>query len=347
MFDEEDALDCLELMETFNYYQKFSVMKGVEASFFDAGHILGSTWVELVFQPLPEWGRSRPVVVVFSGDVGHGQTPMLAPPDRPERADFLILESTYGDRLHSGASAQEQLSQAVEEVIRERSTLVIPAFAIQRCQDLAYLFEEMHVQGQIEPVSVFLDSPMACRAIDVYHEYFDYLSHQAGETLQARGRLLRYPFLQQCLKGYQSRAILQTPPPRVVISASGMAEGGRVLHHLRHHLPEPRDHVLMAGFQCPGTRGRQLLDGAAAVEIDGLQVPVRARISSLDGLSGHADWRQIDDWLKDLEQAPEHTMLVHGDGPALEAQKQRLQQRGWQVEAPFYGQQVSLCGFSV
>lgn len=177
LYDEKDARKTLDLMRTRPYYESLQVMAGVRAIFRDAGHILGSAWVELEFQPLPECPQQEPVVVVFSGYVGKGSAPMLASPDRPERADFLILESTYGDRQHSGASASDQLAEAVRRVRRDRSTLVIPAFAIQRCQDLAYLFEGLLEEDRIEPVSVFLDSPMACRAVEVYEDFPDYLSH--------------------------------------------------------------------------------------------------------------------------------------------------------------------------
>ena len=343
LYDEEDAKDALELMVTQPYYEKFEVLPGVRATFRDAGHILGSAWVELEFQPLPDWPRQESVVVVFSGDVGRGSAPMLAPPDRPERADFLVLESTYGAHRHSGAVAAEQLAESVARVRKDLSTLVIPAFAIQRSQDLAYLFEGLLADGEIEPTSVFLDSPMACRALHVYEEYPDYLSYQAGSMLNEHGRLLRYPFLQACLHSRQSRAILDFRPPRVVISASGMAQGGRVLHHLRHHLPEPDSLILMAGYQCPGTRGRELMEGADQVEIDGRQVPVRARVEMLDGLSGHADYLELEDWLADLRQSPARTYLVHGDEPSLSAQQSRLQQqRGWQVEVPRHQQEFVL-----
>lgn len=341
MFDEEDAKDALEFVETRNYYEPFAVVPGVSATFLDAGHILGSAWVELEFQPLPEWPEQRPIRVVFSGDIGTGQAPMLAPPDRPQRADFLVLESTYGDRLHSGASARDQLAQAVATVRQKRSTLIIAGFAIQRCQDLAYLFEEL--APEVASLPVFLDSPMACRAVEVFEEYPDYMRRAVGEALNRRGRLLRYPFLELCLTARQSRSIWDLLPPKVVISASGMCEGGRVLHHLRQHLPDPSSHLLLAGFQCPGTRGHALLQGAPQVEIDGFQVPVRCHIDSLDGLSGHADYAQLGRWLDDLNQAPQITFLVHGDESGLTAQQQRLrQERGWQVEVPRSGQEFVL-----
>ncbi len=333
-FDETDALDALDQLKARPYATRFSVMPGVQATFYNAGHVLGSAWVELEFDPLPEWPEQRPVVVVFSGDIGREGHAMLAPAQRPLRADFLVLESTYGDRLHPPLRAGEQLAAAVNEARKRRSTLLIPAFALQRSHDLVYLFEELLMQQRIEPISLFLDSPMACKALDVYHDYPDYLSPEAADKLEQSDLLLRYPYFRCCLAAAQSRQIMEFSPPRVIISASGMAEGGRILNHLRRFLPDPDAQLLFSGFQCPGTRGRALLDGATSVNIDGEQVEVRCQIDYLEGLSGHADYQELAEWLGQLEQPPRITFLVHGDEPARASQQARLIQQGWKAECP-------------
>jgi metallo-beta-lactamase family protein len=342
-YDPEDALDALDLMESHPYYESCPVLPGVRVTFFDAGHILGSAWLEIQFDPLPSWNLDRPVRLVFSGDLGRGTGSMLAAPDMPEVADFLVLESTYGNRLHSKTPATEQLARAVQRNTDNGSTLIIPAFAVQRCQDLAYLFEDLLHQKLIDPVSVFLDSPMAARAVQLFEEYPDYLSPAAGQHLQSSGRLLRYPFLRICETAALSRSIYDFAPPRVIISASGMVEGGRVLHHLRRHLSDPSTSILLAGYQCEGTRGWKLQQGHSELEIDGQLFRVRASIDSLDGLSGHADYAEIEEWLADLEQPPRTTFLVHGDPDSLEGHRNRLCQRpGWQVEIPQHRQQFVL-----
>lgn len=338
LFSDEHAQQALQLMEACRYYKQYEVFPGVGVTFFDAGHILGSAWLEVEFDPLPSWPEQRPIRVVFSGDLGRGLSPLLAAPDRPDRADFLILESTYGGRLHGSVNANNQLIEAVERVQRKRSTLVIPAFAVQRTQDIAYLFESLGVGN----ISVYVDSPMAAKAIRVFERYPDYLSKKAGQLLNEREQLLCYQHLRVCETSEQSRAILNFKPPRVIISASGMAEGGRVLHHLRHHLPDARSTILMAGYQCEGTRGWQLLNGDAYLDIDGRSIPVRAEIESLDGLSGHADYAEITDWLSELDRPPLGTFLVHGDEESLEAQRHRLSQRGWQVDVPEHRQRFEL-----
>ncbi|MFN8609086.1 MAG: MBL fold metallo-hydrolase [Vulcanimicrobiota bacterium] len=338
LYSEEHAATALELMEGCNYYKQYELTPGVGVTFFDAGHILGSAWLELEFDPLPDWPRQQPVRVVFSGDLGRGLGPMLAAPDRPERADFLILESTYGGRLHSRVGAAGQLEAAVEQTRRRRSTLVIPAFAVQRSQDIAYLFETLEVGN----VALYIDSPMAARAIRVFERFPDYLSTRAGQLLNQYDRLLRYPHLRICETTEQSRSILNHRPPRVIVSASGMAEGGRVLHHLRHHLPDARSKILLAGYQCEGTRGWQLQCGDPYLDIDGRSIPVRAEVESLDGLSGHADYAEIGQWLSELEEPPQTTFLVHGDEESLTAQQERLSRQGWRVEVPEHRQRFVL-----
>lgn len=333
-FDENDALDALDQLQALSYATPFSVMPGVQATFYNAGHILGSAWVELEFAPLPEWPEQRPVVVVFSGDIGREGHSMLAPPQRPGRADFLVLESTYGDRLHAPIQAGEQLAAAVNLARKRRSTLLIPAFALQRSHDLVYLFEDLLEQKKIEPISLFLDSPMACKALDVYHDFPDYLSPEAADKLEQSDLLLRYPYFRCCLAAAQSRQIMEFSPPRVIISASGMAEGGRILNHLRRFLPDPEAQLLFSGFQCPGTRGRALLDGASSVDIDGQRVEVHCQIDYLEGLSGHADYQELGEWLSQLERPPQTTFLVHGDEPARASQQARLGEKGWDARCP-------------
>ena len=334
LFSDEDAQQALGLMEGCRYYKQYEVIPGVGVTFFDAGHILGSAWLEVEFDPLPDWPEQRPVRVVFSGDLGRGSSPLLADPDRPYQADFLILESTYGGRRHSRVSPVQQLQEAVERVQRQRATLVIPAFAVQRSQDIAYLFESMPVGN----ISLYIYSPMAAKAIRVFERYPDYLNKKAGRLLNEYDRLLRYPHLRVCETSEQSRSILNFRPPRVIVSASGMAEGGRVLHHLRHHLPDSRSSILLAGYQCEGTRGWQLQCGDPYLDIDGRSIPVRAEVESLDGLSGHADYAEVSDWLSELDAPPQATFLVHGDEESLQAQQLRLSQRGWRVEIPEHRQ---------
>lgn len=337
-YSEEDAWQALDLFRDVPYYQEFSPGEGVTVIFRDAGHILGSAWLEVVLQPLSGWNRSEPVHLVFSGDIGRGHDGLLMAPDRPRRADFLILESTYGDRLHPPPeSAARQLAECVRSLDSRHSTLLIPAFAVQRSQDLCWMLEELFNQDEIPLYPVFLDSPMAVKATEVFSHYPDYLGSSAGRRVEQRQPLLGYPDLRLCLRAHQSREIQWEAPPKIVISASGMLEGGRILHHLRQHLSRTQDLVLLSGYQCEGTRGYQLQRGAETLEIDGLSVSVRAQVESLGGFSGHADHSELQNWLGRLEQPPQRTFLVHGEPQALEAHRQRLAANWNQsVEVPEY-----------
>jgi metallo-beta-lactamase family protein len=343
IYDREDALDALEQMRACEYDLTYDVVEGVTVRFRDSGHILGSAWLELTFQPLPGWPEQRPIVLVFSGDVGRGNGPLLEPADKPTRADFLVLESTYGNRLHPADEPLDQLADIINEITDNPGVLVIPAFAVQRTQELALMIEELWLKRRIDPIDVFIDSPLAVRSTRVFEEFPDYLSAEAERKVNDTGKLLGYKYLHLCETVEQSRAIDTYRWPVVIISASGMVEGGRVLHHLKRYLPDTRAQVLLAGYQCEGTRGHALQNGATELELIGRIIPVRAKVSSLEGMSGHADYRELGDWLSDLESAPQRTFLIHGDPDALQAHKERITERsGWNVEIPDHQQEIVL-----
>lgn len=339
----DDAYDTLDLLKGCEFDQIYPIAPGVRVTFRNSGHIIGSAWLELEFDPLPDWNREQPVTVVFSGDVGRGNSPLLDDPVRPTKADFLVMESTYGDRLHPETPPSEMLADVINEVSDDGSVLIIPAFAVQRTQDVAAMIEALWRARRIDSLDVYIDSPMAVRATRVYEEYPDFLNPVAARRVQKTNRLLTYPYLNLCESAHESRQIGRSRRPQIIISASGMAEGGRVLHHLARHLPDPNVQILLAGYQCEGTRGYQLQNGIRQVEIRRYDVPVRARVRTLGGLSGHADYSELKDWLSDLQTPPERTFLVHGDTSSLTAQSARINaQPGWSASAPSHGQRVVL-----
>jgi metallo-beta-lactamase family protein len=343
LYSMDDAYDTLDLLRGCEYDQAYPVVAGVEVIFRNAGHIIGSSWLELKFEPLACWNRDRSVTVVFSGDVGRGHSPLLDDPVRPTEADFLILESTYGDRLHPDTPPSRLLADAINQAFEDRSVLVIPAFAVQRTQDVAAMIESLWRKREIDSVDVYIDSPMAVRATRVYEEYPDFLNPVAARRIQKSNRLLTYPYLFLCESAYESRQIGRNRRPQVIISASGMVEGGRVLHHLARQLPDPKSQVVLAGYQCEGTRGFQLQSGQRQVEIRGYDIPVRATVSTLHGLSGHADYRELKIWLSDLVTPPLQTFMVHGDLSSLQAQAARINsQPGWSALVPKHGERVLL-----
>jgi len=340
LYDENDALNALKFFRPIAYNQKFQVLPGIQVTYHDAGHILGSAWLELELTPA---GASRPTRLVMSGDLGRLDAPILRDPMALVACDYLILESTYGDRLHSNEPVGPRLAALVGDTVKQKGVLVIPAFAVERSQELLYVLGELYAQREIARLPIFLDSPMAAGATKIFEKYRDCYDEEARERTLLNGGLLSYRKLKICETIADSKKIHRTPTPFVVVSASGMATGGRVLHHLQRYLPDPRNTVLLAGFQAPGSRGWRLQNGEPSLRIFGEDVPVRARVERLDGFSGHADYRQINQWLGALTQAPKKVFLVHGEPPSLEAQRQRIDSwPGWSAHVPDYQEIVEL-----
>lgn len=338
LYDDHDVAATLPLLREIGYGHKFEVVPGIQATFHEAGHILGSAWLELV---LSDEGKT--VRLVMSGDLGRENAAILRDPEPPVDCDYMVVESTYGDRLHDAEPIGPRLALAVQQTIRKRGVLVIPAFAVERAQELIYILGELAAQHQIVHVPVFLDSPMAAEACHIFERHRECFDHEAAERSRFAGGLLTYRKLKICASSAQSKEIFGNRPPYVVISASGMAEGGRVLHHLRRSLPNPRDTVLLVGFQAEHTRGWHLQNGAPSLRIFGEEIPVRAKVDFLDGFSGHADYAQVNRWLKQLPRPPKKLLLVHGEPPALQAQQTRINSwPGWNAQIPEPGQIVPL-----
>lgn len=329
-----DAEQAIRRLTGHKYNQEFPVVEGVTGCFVEAGHILGSAWLRLDF--------SNGKRLIFSGDLGRYDAPILRDPESPERTDYLILESTYGDRLHAETDPSEGLHEAVCETIARNGVLVIPAFAVERTQEVVYMLEDLIRGKDIPKIPVFIDSPMAVRATRLFKEYTQYWDEEASRLLEMGQHVFQYENLRLCESVEESKSIQRQQPPFIVISASGMATGGRILHHLKHYLPDPRNKVLLVGYQSVGTRGWRLQQGEEEIKIHGDWIPVRAEVSKLEGFSGHADYGEIDRWLRGFSTPPQRTFLTHGDPEALLAQELRLKERGWEVHAPEHLEEVQL-----
>jgi metallo-beta-lactamase family protein len=303
LYETADAEAALRLLEARSYGVPFPVGEsGTTALFRRAGHILGSATVELGVA-----GRR----VVFSGDLGRSQRPILRDLERVPEADVLLVESTYGDRTHT-PHPEETLATLLNETADQRRVLLVPAFAVGRTQDLIWWIRQLEEEKRIPVLPVFIDSPMAIEVTDIYarhpeeHDGAMVAANQDGYGLRTgEFRLVHRP--------EESRALNAKGGPMVIISASGMATGGRVLHHLAHRLPDERTTVLLPGFQAAGTRGRSLQDGARELRIHGRSVPVHAKVVALDGLSAHADRDEILAWLRGFRRPPRQTWVVHGE----------------------------------
>lgn len=323
LFTRQEAEECLKLLEPVSYACAFPVTGGVRASFARAGHIVGSASVALDL----DGGR-----LTFSGDIGRPQDPIMKPPEPIGSIDYLVVESTYGDRRHATEPVAEGLRSVVEEALASGGTVVIPAFAVGRAQSILHLLAELMHRGKLPNVPVFLDSPMAIDATSIYREHVEEhgLSREDCARMCSIARYAR--------TSDDSKAIDASTGPMIVVSASGMATGGRVLHHLKRFLPDARNTVLLVGYQSAGTRGRALLDGTEELKIHGQYVPVRARVRKLDGLSAHADYREIVEWLRQSKVRPRRVFVTHGEPAAADAMRRRLHDElGFDAVVPDHG----------
>ena len=331
LYTEEDAAEALSRFTTAEFGKKVEVVKGIEIEFINAGHLLGSSYV-LVTRSDKSGGR-----ILFGGDLGRYSRPILPDPSPGVDADVLLLESTYGDRVHPAEDNGETLARIITATFARRGKLIIPAFAVGRVEDLLYWLFRLEDEGRLEKVPIYVDSPMAIKGIAFYDARTDELDK---EIVSMRRKLPRFTSVNSAL---ESKALVERDASSVIIASSGMATGGRVVHHLFAGLPDPRNTVLFVGFQAAGTRGRQLVDGARHVKIFGQHVPVHARIEKIDGMSSHADAGEMVRWLRTFPRAPKTTYLVHGEIVAQDALKLRItKELGWNVEIPSHGQKVDV-----
>jgi metallo-beta-lactamase family protein len=337
LYRVEDAEQSLTLLRPTRVGEPVEVAEGVSLEFGRVGHILGSASARLSFRTN---GRERNLL--DSGDLGRYDRPILKDPEPAKGADWLLIESTYGNRIHAKHS-ELVLRDLIQETARRGGCLIIPAFAVGRTQELIYFIRKMEDEGQIPILPVHVDSPMGLEATEIYCRHTDEhdfemtrLRNEEDCPISSRQMVVhRTP--------EQSKSINTIKGPLVIISASGMATGGRVLHHLKQRLPDPNTTVLFAGYQAEGTRGRLLQDGVREIKLLGEIVPVRARIEVVDGFSAHADQGEILRWLRTFNRAPLMTYIVHGEPPAANALAELIRERlKWKVELAKHQQVVPL-----
>ena len=331
LYTEEDAAEALSRLRPKAFNTKISVTKDIEIEFINAGHLLGSSYV-LTTRKDKTGGR-----ILFGGDLGRFGRPILPDPSPGVAADVLLIESTYGDRIHPAEDDGATLAGIITETFARKGKVIIPAFAIGRVVELLYWLFKLEDEDRLPRLPIYVDSPMAIKGIAYYSARTDELDK---EIIEMRRKLPRFTSINSAA---ESKALVSNDAPAVIIASSGMATGGRVVHHLFAGLPDSRNTVLFVGFQAAGTRGRQLVDGAQHVKMYGQHVPVHARIEKIDGMSSHADAGEIIRWLRTFPRAPKTTYLVHGEIIAQEALKLRItKELGWNVEIPSHGQKVDL-----
>ena len=336
LYTEKDAFATLELLRPgVNTGEPFGVAAGVTAAFGISGHILGSS---LVLVEIQDAGADRAGRrILFSGDLGHYNQPILRDPVSPYNCDYLLIESTYGDRLHDPENPKDALKRIINEAQRN-SPVLIPAFAVGRTQEIIYLIRELEDEKSIPVLPVCVDSPMALASTKAYANRTEEQDEDYASVLRRPQHPLRTHSMLACSSRQESKQLNDAKGARVIISASGMMTGGRVLHHAMRLLPDPNATLVFVGFQAAGTRGRRILNGEKEVKLLGQWVPVRCRIERISSFSAHADWKEILHWLEGMQSPPRRTFVTHGEPVAASAMAEHIRKRfGWEVTVPSYG----------
>lgn len=382
LYDEDDAKAALEMLRPVaNDGHAVDVCEGFKASFMVAGHIMGASLVLVemtgVRTPL---SASPPAAkndveaasafgpadssmtdassdaeaasvrtgasalrFLFSGDLGHYDQPIVKDPAPPPDCDYLMCESTYGNRLHGDDSSEEQMARIINEAAKRNGPILIPAFAVGRTQEVLYIIRELEEQKRIPILPVVVDSPMAAQATQVYNRWHEEHDREYASILAHKRHPLRTASMSTAATRDESKRLNNMHGPRIIISASGMLTGGRVLHHAIRILPDEDATIVFVGYQAAGTTGRRVVDGAHEVRIMKQTVPVRCHVERVEGFSAHADWQGVLRWLSGLHHPPKLVFTTHGEPEAAEAMAQHIRDKfGWKVEIPYYGETVEL-----
>ncbi|HLT50777.1 MAG TPA: MBL fold metallo-hydrolase, partial [Arenibacter sp.] len=320
LYTLEEAKKAIDIFQS-NEKDKWTVLsKNIRFKFGYNGHIIGSTFIELEV-----FGK----IFVFSGDVGRIKDPILAAPDRPIWADYLFVESTYGNKLHPEEDVEGILVELVHKAINERGNLIIPSFAVERLQSLMYTLWQLYKKNKIPNIPIFIDSPMGNNVLSVFETFSEWHKLSIKEYRQMCDHF-------EIITSYADTwKTIDDPRPKIVIAGSGMVTGGRVLTYLRQLIDKASTSVLLVGYQAEGTRGRQLYEGAHEIKLFGKYYPVKANIRHLESLSAHADQNELLDWMKSIKNVPETVFLIHGEPLALDAFRVKIEfAQGWRVHIP-------------
>ncbi len=328
LYTEADAEACLKYFEVQRVDDPFEPVQGVTANFRPSGHLLGAASIRL---------QTNSTSITFSGDVGRSNDLLMNPPAPLEPAHYLVLESTYGDRSHPNVDMETEIGSHLAAACQRKATIVVPAFAVGRAQLLLLLISRLKAKGVIPDVPVFLDSPMAIDATWLYHA----LAHE--HRLSAPECAAMFHAAQLVRSAEQSKTLASNKGPQIIISASGMATGGRVLHHLKRWAPDPNSLILLTGFQAGGTRGASLAAGSRTLRIHGADVPINAQVVQISSMSAHADAAELVEWIRPLSKPPRRVFLTHGEPAACDALRQRIERElQWDVTVPEFRDSIAL-----
>jgi len=345
LYTLEEAQDCLRYFKPVEIEKTIQLCPELSFCYVRAAHILGSCMAEIT---LKTNGQARRLL--FTGDIGRVRDSQVAPgkvvhygPQEGESADVLVMESTYGNREHPHTDPRPELAQLIRDTVGRGGSVVVPAFAVERTQKFLFILKALMESGEIPRVPVYCDSPMAIKAVEIYMKHSEEYTPRAAELIKKYGSPTGWPGFTFALTGEQSKKINDSQFPSIIISSSGMAAGGRILHHLAQRLPDPRNLVLFIGFQAPGTRGAIIKEGAHEVKIFGEFIPIRAQVAALEQFSDHADPPELLEWLRTLKAQPGVTYLVHGEPQAASQLREVLKKElGWNVQVAEYLEMVDV-----
>ncbi|NLK78650.1 MAG: MBL fold metallo-hydrolase [Clostridiales bacterium] len=338
MYDMDDAMGVLEHFIPCTYGEKIKISENITIRFIDVGHLLGSSSIEVWAQ---EDGKE--IKIVFSGDIGHGNKPLIRDPQYIKEADYVIMESTYGDRVHQNPpDYAKELARVCRETFQRGGNLVIPAFSVGRTQEMLYFMRKIKTENllpEYQDFEVYIDSPLAVEATNIFHKSVEECFDEEARELVGKGiNPIGFPGLKTAITSDESKMINFINKPIVIISASGMCEAGRIRHHLKHNLWREDSTILFVGYQVPGTLGNHLLSGAKEVKLFGETIEVRAHIENLAGISGHADQPHLLKWIEAFEKKPQRVFVVHGDDKVCDHFAQLVEQdTGIPSIAPYSG----------
>ncbi len=311
MFSEKDVDGFLGLIKTVKYGRKHKLEEEIYYKFNDAGHMLGSSIIEI-------WAEGKKIV--FSGDLGNAPTPLLKNPTKITEADYVLVESTYGDKIHENREKRKEIFEnIIEETCNQRGVLMIPAFAVERTQELLSELNELVENCRIPRIPIFIDSPLAVKATKVYGKYPEYFNKQAQEQIKSGDDFFRFPGLVYTEESQASKGINNVSAPKIIIAGSGMSVGGRILFHEKLYLPDIKSCLMISNYQVKGTLGRRLLEGEKTIKIFDENIDVKARISSIQGYSSHADQKALYDWINNFTKPVKHVWAVQGEEESANA----------------------------
>jgi metallo-beta-lactamase family protein len=339
LYTVQDAEKCFPLLKAVPYEEFLSLNDQVEVCFHDAGHILGSAMIEIVFQ---DENRSRNII--FSGDIGQWNKPLLNDPSVFDRADYVVMESTYGDRNHDNPQdIEDKLCKVVNDTVTAGGNLLIPTFAIERAQELLYYLSRLTRQKRIPYIVTFLDSPMAVEITKVFEQAKKLLDEETQALLKNGQSPFEFPGLKLAGSIEASKAINLIKGSTIIMAGSGMITGGRIKYHLVREIARPESTLLFVGYQSKGTLGRQILDGSSPVRILGQFWPVRIKIEKIEAFSAHAGMNDLERWLNNFKSPPKHVFLIHGEEQPIQSLMNYLRSKGgWEVSAPTYMEEYAL-----